>query len=123
MFDVGTEMFMHHKQHLSTSHITMIRCFSLFVGVNLSRKITCENIGECGQQFGIQCSELAYITKSPNCLAFFPGLTYPIKCVVRVSGCRHYSFPCTDSPISVRFRMGKGWNFHSVGFFDLVLFM
>ena len=87
MLDVCTEMFMHHKQYLTAPHITMVCCFSLFISVNLSCEITCENIGERGQQLGIQCGELAYVTKSPDCLAFFPGLTYPIKCFIRVSRC------------------------------------
>ena len=36
MFDVGTEVFMHHKQYLATPDIPMVGSLSLFIGVNHS---------------------------------------------------------------------------------------
>ena len=36
MFDVGTKVFMHHKQYLATPDIPMVGSLSLFIGVNHS---------------------------------------------------------------------------------------
>ena len=81
---------------LATPYIPVIGSFSLFISVNLSGEIAGENVGECWQQFCVQCCELADIPKSS---------------IVRPSFQFHWSnqMPCPG-------RLMQTWRLPSYGF-------
>ena len=47
MLNVGTEVLMHHQQHLATPYIPFVCSFSFFIGVYVPSEVTRPDVGEC----------------------------------------------------------------------------
>ena len=103
-----------------TNWIPLLRLY-LLEGVDLSRQVTLNDVGEGGQQLGVQGEESTWFFKLLDRNGGLPHSADPRESVIGAIGRRAYGFPHLDAPIPVTLRKWEGGNDDPLRLLDLGL--